>query len=238
MVDPNQYHIAAVSDLNGYIFSSQTADCHVSAAGQDRKYAIILLFHPHSSTHTRTWLPLKGALSFIPLWWGNFRFFLFFSSFSEMLDVFFAFLPETSAHSLWFYQFNWIFFFFETRVWVTHSHWIIDFLTRSQELIVITVFFGKENEMLVWQCCCSAGRQQSESWAMRNGEAALAVCKQTCVYAGYSGLKYAISLLKVQFVKKFNEACLPVCFIRRASLKNGGTTPLLLCIFLYIWEAF
>lgn len=52
MVDPNQYHIAAVSDLNGYIFSSQTADCHVSAAGQDRKYAIILLFHPHSSTQT------------------------------------------------------------------------------------------------------------------------------------------------------------------------------------------
>lgn len=50
MVDPNQYHIAAVSDLNGYIFSSQTAVSRVSVAGQDRKYAIILLFHLHSST--------------------------------------------------------------------------------------------------------------------------------------------------------------------------------------------
>lgn len=52
MVDPNQYHIAPVSDLNGYIFSSQTADCHVNAAEQDRKYAIILPFHLRSSTST------------------------------------------------------------------------------------------------------------------------------------------------------------------------------------------
>lgn len=35
---------------------------------------------------------------------------------------------------------------------------------------------------------------------MRNGEAARAVCKQTCLYGGYSGLKHGVSLLKVQFV--------------------------------------
>lgn len=100
MVDPNQYHIAAVSDLNGYIFSSQTADCHVSAAGQDRKYAIILLFHPHSSTQTDV-AAAEGSFEFHSTLMRKFQcfFFLFFSSFSEMLDVFFAFLPETSAHS-------------------------------------------------------------------------------------------------------------------------------------------
>lgn len=51
MVDPNQYHIAPVSDLNGYILYSQTVRCHVSVVGgKDHKYVIILLFHLHSPT--------------------------------------------------------------------------------------------------------------------------------------------------------------------------------------------
>lgn len=92
--------------------------------------------------------------------------------------------------------------FFETPVWETHSH-IIDFLAQSQELIVITVFFGTENEMLVWQCWCSSGLQQNDvthSWPIENCKAALAVCKQTWVCGGISGWKYCIFLLKVKSV--------------------------------------
>lgn len=77
MVDPNQYHIAAVSVLNGYIFSSQTADRHVSAAGQDRKYAIILLFHPHSSTHTDV-AAAEGSFEFHSTLMRKFQVFSFF----------------------------------------------------------------------------------------------------------------------------------------------------------------
>lgn len=63
MVDPNQYHIAAVSDLNGYIFSSQTADCHFSVAGQERKCAIILLFRLRSCTQTEV-AATEGSFDF------------------------------------------------------------------------------------------------------------------------------------------------------------------------------
>lgn len=209
MVDPNQYHIAAVSDLNGYIFSSQTADCHVIAAGQDRKYAIVLPFHLRFSTSTDV-AATEMIFEFHSTLLRKFQVFTFFSpffsSFSNTRCVFPTFIPETSAHSLWLYRFNWNSFswtFFETPVRDTHSH-TIDFLTCSQELMVIAVFFGKENERIVWQCWCSSWLQQNDvthSWAIEKCKAAaLAVCKQTWVCGGISGWKHCIFLSKVQCV--------------------------------------
>lgn len=208
MVDPNQYHIAAVSALNGYIFSCKTADCHVSAAGQDRKYAITLLFHLSSSTST----DVDAAERIFEFHFTLMRKFQVFTFFLPLFLFFWETLDVCSPHS--FLRPRHIlcdcvgsvtvilFFFltvFETPVRDTHSH-MIDFLTRSQELIVITGFFGKENEMLVWRCWCSSVLQWNDvthSWATENCKAPL-VCKQTWVGGGISGWKYCIFLSKVQ----------------------------------------